>query len=267
MAVGPSQDRDFMTREEITTLLDNLREFLLSSGVSRHEKALIRIDAVEAAHRAFEENLNRVPTQLDREAARLEALFNEKLTSLSGHLDGVQKLCDAMQTNTDKRVDAAFMAAEKIAHNHRIAFEQQMAKSEVAFTKEIDGVKSLLHSSMATLASDVRNLTGRLDRGEGVSHGARQEVGDRHATMNSNAQVIGQIIAFGVLIIMMGGLWINLHGPPTTSADTKRVDDIISLVNSQNYQMNQRLDALSNRINALTGTPALTYPPEQQQRK
>ena len=47
-------------RDEFREALRSQQELLVTTGVSRHEKAMLRIDAVERAANVFEENLNRV---------------------------------------------------------------------------------------------------------------------------------------------------------------------------------------------------------------
>lgn len=233
-------DRLFMTRDEATSLIENAREFLVSTGVARHEKAMLRIEAVEDSYKQFKADLERVPTQLDREAARIENLFNQKLRTIESELSCQKEFSEAMRKEQEK----------------------MGSKLEASFTKEMDGLKMLLNASMETITSDVRNLTGRLDRGEGSYRGVRQEIDDRHAHITTTAQVVGQVFAFVVIMVMLGGLWINVHtsSSPTptqaiASADTKRVDDLIAQVLEQNRVTNQRIDSLSSRLNTLTSPP------------
>lgn len=261
-------------RAELREVKDDLRielkdaikaqgELLVTGGVARHEKAILRIDALTDAQHVFTDNLSRVPTQLDREASRLTELFEEKLRAVNIRIDTFHDYASAMRENAKEALSSALASADKIASNQRDTFEQQISKSETSFTKEIDGLKVLINATKDAITADVSNITGRLDRGEGGYQGARIAVGDRQASTTVNTQVVGQIIAFFVVVLMIIGVFVALHQPsgnPTVGADTKRVDDLILQNNEQNRQMGQRMDALSARLNQLTPLPKFTPP-------
>ena len=75
-ALVPVPDPTFLTTEQLSRGLTNLRELLEA-----------RINAVEeAAHHRYED-LRRVPTETDRQVVHLKELFNEKLTSVQKQFD------------------------------------------------------------------------------------------------------------------------------------------------------------------------------------
>lgn len=252
-------------RDEFRRWLDDRADLLISGGVARHEKAILRIQAITEAQQTFEDNLNRVPTQLDREAKRLTELFEEKLRAVHIRIDTFHDYAAAMREAAREALTAALASADKISSNQRQTFEQQISKSETSFTKEIDGLKVLINATKDAITADVANLTGRLDRGEGGYQGARIAVGDRQASTTVNTQVVGQIIAFFVVVLMIVGVFVSLHQSsinPTVGADTQRVNDLIAARGAETQQriadqaaVTARLDALSARINGLT--PAL----------
>ena len=242
-------------RDEFRTALKSEHDLLITGGVGRHEKALLKIDALEKALLTFEANLNRVPTQLDREAARLESLFGQKLVVVEERFRGIDKLTVAMEKSSEKAVDSAFMASDR-------AVNAQYSN----FTKEIDGLKALLSSKWDQLTSDLSNLTGRLDRGEGGWQGGRLAVEDRHRDINTTTLVTGGIVGFLVLMVSVVSLVFSIEKTsppainPTVGADTKRVDDLIAATQQQSRETGARIDALSARINALTPTLAPSPP-------
>jgi hypothetical protein len=248
-------------RDELKSDIDATKDLLVTAGVARHEKAMLRIEAVEEKHLTFSEDLRRVPTDLDKEADAIRALFNEKLNGLATHLEDLRHSADQFRIVSEKNIETAFTAAEKVSLQQRVSFEQQIAKSEASFTKEMDGVKALLHATASTINADVRNLTTRLDRGEGTSHGARQESTDRHANSTLNVLVGGLIVNFVVMMLGFGGLWASTHNPinPIVGADTKRVDDLITAMTENSRQVNDRLNSLSQRLNSVQ-TSTLTVP-------
>lgn len=245
-------------REEFMAALKAQAELLTTGGVGRHEKALIRIDgvekeintkiaAIEKAANAFETNLNRVPTNLDREAGRLQELFTEKLSTISAEIKCFATFADAMRAASKEAVYQMFEAAKEITANQRQAFESQLLKSDSSFTKEIDSLKTLRVTDKEAISADLANLTGRMDRGEGGDSGTHRAI----ANNRSNIAVIAAMASAAFLALSV------FHVPATTAgSDTKRVDDLITLITEQNRQSNARIDALSARLTALP--PSLT---------
>lgn len=260
----PIPDPSLITAQEIAKAKSELREefkqgmaaqaeLLVTAGVGRHEKALLRIDAVEAAAKTFQDNLNRVPTQLDREASRITALFEEKLTTLRSQLDCLRNFADAMRVNAMKAIESAFVGAEKVSDSQRVAFEQQISKSEAATTKELDGIKALINNLREGMNTQITNLTDRINRDTGAVQGVREaRVSDNMTNVAVAGYMAGGAAVLGVLI----SIFVMVHGSssinPTVGADTKRVDDLITQQNEQNREMGLRMDALSARINAIT---------------
>lgn len=251
-------------RAEFLSALSAQRELMITAGTGRHEKALLRIKAVERAQQSFEDNMNRVPTLLDREAGRLSNLFEEKLNVIRGQISSVNEYATAQRNNNSEAVKAAFVSAEKIAYNQRMAFEQQITKSETSFTKELDALKALLSANRDAVNAAIFNLTGRLDRGEGGLQGTQTHIVDQREKTQLTVMTVSSITGFLVLMVMIIGMWISIHNSssvsasnPTIGADTKRVDDLISLTTESNREMSARLDALSNRLNTLTGPKSL----------
>jgi hypothetical protein len=242
-------------REEFREALRAQQELLVTTGVSRHEKAMLRVDAVERAHHAFEENLNRVPTNLDREIHRLEAMFSEKLNGVQIRIDTFHTLAEALRSAAKEAIAAALASLKEITAAHNSANSAAMAKGEAATTKEIDGIKVLIASTREGFDTEITNLAGRLDRGEGALVGGKGVFG-----------LIGGVVGVaGVLIAM----FVSLHSysgangqTPVADAtvNSKRLDDLITQNNEQSRQMGQRMDALSARINQLT--PLIQAPPK-----
>lgn len=219
-------------RAEFQRDLKAQAELLVISGVGRHEKALIRIDAIEKAAATLEESMSRLPAMIDRESSRLEALFEGQLASLDKamtlRIDAFAELSATTRLHSKEALETSFIASEKLADSRRTALETQIAKSETSMIKEMDGVKQLIETTSSSFNTQVNTLTERLNRGEGAFRGGSGVV----------AGLLAIVIAASAVVAIV----ISLHNPnPTVGADTKRVDDVI-----------QRLDALSVRLNELS---------------
>lgn len=225
-------------RKEFADALASRAELSAVLAAANHEKSLLRIAAVEKEHTTFKEDLQRVPTQLDREIARLQVLFDEKLRSLDVKMDLIASATDKQRLNAEDAIQAAFLAAEKVSNSQRSAFESQISKSESSFTKEIDSLKALLTATRDAITADVANLKGRIDRGEGGHTGAREAVSDRQANsgviigfIGGAVGVIGLIAAliFGILNISSANRTASVVASvpsPLAIETAKRVDEI-----------------------------------------
>lgn len=210
-----------------TTLVRQLNTKRLETKArGQYKLATVRINAVEASLKEFEANLNRVPTSLDREAKRLNDLFDEKLKQVSLRMDSFNGYEDAMRANAKEAINAAFSAAKELTtvYNTNTA-------------NEINAIKALISGMSDIFTTKLEGLADRMNRNDGLFAGGKG--------------VVGAAISLITVIVLVTGLFLSLHnnGP---GADTKRVDDLISVITEQNRQIGQRMDALSARINTLT---------------
>ena len=199
-------------RNEFNAALEGARLLLDTASRGRYDNVITRIEGMDKASALLEANVNRVPTLLDREAGRLESLFEQKLTKVDTEMIGmrllsdsrlasIQTLAEAFREAASKAIEAAFAASERVNTTQSSSFTQQMTKSEASFTKEIDGLKALIATTRAATQTDIANLTGRLDRGEGGIAGGRQKSGDLRDNLGTFIAVIAIIISIGVAFV------------------------------------------------------------------
>jgi hypothetical protein len=140
----------------------------------------VRLEAMDKAIQVAHDDLVRVPTDVQK---AVEALRNVLLETFRVHdekFESVQKQFVERDTRTDKiadlsqkALDAALLTAEKAVGKQSEAFAAATAKSEAAFTKQIDGIVALLNSGLKASDDKIIDLKGRIDRGEGkvTGHG------------------------------------------------------------------------------------------------
>jgi hypothetical protein len=206
----PVPDPSVITSQEIAKAKAELRdEYNVLMHANETARELIRqvletrLDSMDRASVVLSENVNRVPTLLDRESSRLEKLFEEKLFGMITKFDGIQVQFRERDIRTDQdkiaattAVNAALQAQKEAAGAQNEANAAAITKSENSFTKEIDGLKSLINTVRDAIQSDVGNLKQRLDRGEGSDsgHGAAQ------ASMIAIAAVLISLVVGGFTI-------------------------------------------------------------------
>lgn len=226
--------------EQFESRLETKAELLKVAGVGRHEKALLRIEAIEKTHETFKEDLNRIPTNLDREVNRITELFDEKLRSVQSDITTLRDFTQAMRETNKTRIDAEFAATKELTSSYNSANAAAVAKSESALTKEIDSLKSAIALASKGFEQQIDNLSDRLNRSEGMFAGGK----------GAGAAALSVL----TVVILAGSLFLAVHnnGPGTVGADTKRLDDLIAVITEKDRQATARMDALSARINALT---------------
>jgi hypothetical protein len=229
-------------RQEFKDLLAAQTELLRATGVARHEKAMLRIDGVEKAQQAFDDNLNRVPTALDRESHRMEQLFSEKLRAIEVEIKSFQEYGNRLRAIVDKHTDdvrvnakeaiaTAFASAKELSTGQRDSFKDQITKSEASTNQEIIGIKTLINAKDEKTSADINNLISRLDRGAGGIEGAKQTVDNSRAGTNTIVAVVSACVAAASLLFLL------------SSHSTSNDSPTIGVLNS-------RLDALSARMSA-----------------
>jgi hypothetical protein len=257
-------------RQEFKDLLAAQNELLRATGVARHEKAMLRIDGIEKSQQTFDDNLNRVPTALDRESRRIEQLFGEKLHSVAVEVKSFQEFADRLRAIVNKHTDdvrvnakeaitTAFSSAKELSNNQRDSFRDQITKSESSINQEIVGIKTLISARDEKTSADIQNLVSRLDRGDGGIAGAKQTVDNNRAGTNIIVAIVGACILAVSLLFAVLSHYTQVNNP-TIGADTKRVDDLIQQQLGQNSAINSRLDALSARMTGVGAPPPPKIP-------
>lgn len=108
-------------------------------------------------------------------------------------------------------VAAAFAAQEKLAIAQNLSNTAAITKSEGSTTKELESLDGKIGGLKETVASDIRNLEGRLNRGEGGVIGARQTVAETHSSIGAIVGIVGGITGTLALLVM---LFNALHAAP-----------------------------------------------------
>lgn len=145
-------------RREFTWAMASQRELLITGGVARHEKASLRIDAVSDALQTFEDNLNRMPTQLDREVSRLTTLFDEKLAAAHIKIKAVEDTGRVLEDNITRvptQLDREMSRLKELFDEKGRAIDARLQERDARRIQDKDASAA---SVMAALAS-LRELT------------------------------------------------------------------------------------------------------------
>ena len=187
-------ERELLNAERIAHL-----ETLLNEKVRAADAAMIagaetidqRINGIDKASVILADNVNRVPTLLDREMARMIALSDEKFNGVQRQFSERDVRSDADRRAAETAVNAALSAQKEAVAQQNAAYAASGAKSEAATTKQIDGIVALLGSQSTGLNDKITDLNRRMDRGDGLSSGSKNNATQTIAIIAVIASVIG----------------------------------------------------------------------------
>jgi len=189
----PNPDPSVITTAQIDKVRVELRADYRDKIAALQEILSTRLDAMDKASIILAENVNRVPTLLDREVLRVvdmlkrsEELTNEKFAGVAQQF----KERDT-RSDQDKAVSSTAISAALSALKELIALQNTNT------TKQVDSILALLASTNNALNDKVAVINGRLDRGEGGSKAGAANL----ATAISIGAVVVSIIIGGFSIM------------------------------------------------------------------
>lgn len=175
----PIPDPSVLTTEQLRRELGALRDIIET-----------RLDAMDRSTSVFTENLQRVPTDVDKQVGNLRDLHEQKFIGVERQFVERDVRSAGAQTAAQLAVNAALSAQKEAAATQNDAAAAAISKSEIATAKQIDSILALMASNTRAIDDKIASINGRLDRGEG---GQRQE---------SSSQ--STIIAIAAVVVSLG---------------------------------------------------------------
>ena len=187
----PNPDPSDLTLSMVYHEISNLRQLLEA-----------RLDGIDRATEVFQQNLTRVPTEVDKQVLRLRELHDERFSAAkearNGLAEGIQKQFDerdirskASELSAQVAVSAALQAQKEAAAAQNDSNAAAISKSEVATTKQIDGILALLASNTKAIDEKISSTVARLDRSEG---GQTSLLGSQSTTIAIVAIIVSIIV-------------------------------------------------------------------------
>jgi hypothetical protein len=181
----PVPDPTLLTTEGIRREVGMLRELLET-----------RLDGMDRAMALFQENITRVPTDVDKQVGHLKALHEEKFLSIEVQFR--ERDVRTEQTSRDSKVavDAALQAAKEAVGEQNRSSALAIAKSETATVKQIDQQGLLIATATSGLNDKIDDLKARLTLMEGRGSGML-------ASWAVAVAVFGMLLGVGGLILAL----------------------------------------------------------------
>lgn len=216
--VIPNPDPSEMTRSKIDHDIQELEQKLYERIEGLRASMQARLDAIDKASLLFETNLNRIPTQTDRQVGGLQDLIYAKLEALQTLLNSNHVLTDQKFTGVDRQFDerdvrvgqsavaattavnAALQAAKEAVGEQNKSFTLSITKSETATAKQIDALLVTSQTVAAGLLTTITDVKERLTRIEG------KETGRVDTRFDSNRSSATAISVAAIVISGIGAL-------------------------------------------------------------
>lgn len=213
--VIPNPDPSEMTRAKIDHDIEELQQKLYERIEGLRMAMQARLDAIDKASLLFETNLNRIPTQTDRQVGGLQDLIYAKLEALQTLLNSNHVLTDEKFNGVDRQfverdvrvgqsavaattaVNAALQAAKEAVGEQNKSFTLSITKSETATMKQIDALLVTSQTATTGLLTTITDVKERLTRIEGQAVGRVDTTSDNNRS-NSMAISIAAVIISAV---------------------------------------------------------------------
>ena len=174
----------------------------IDARVTELQKLLeARLDGYDRATKLLEDNVNRVPTLLDREIAQTTALSAEKFAGIDQRFKDLGTRTDQDKTASTTAVNAALSAQKEAAAAQEVSNETAINKSEAGFTKEIDGLKTLMGTNKDSTNIQINDLIARLNRSETATATTHDVRTDDRLNTGSIVGLVGG--AVGILSLLL----------------------------------------------------------------
>lgn len=146
---------------------------LVRELASLKELLTIRIDAIEKSQVVFQDNIQRVPTDVDRSISRLKELHDQKFGEVDQRFLERDVRVESTAALVSRAVDAALAAARESVNRQNESFALSIAKSETTTVKSIDALGITLQASASAMDSKIQDLKERMARLEAANVGIK----------------------------------------------------------------------------------------------
>jgi hypothetical protein len=216
----PIPDPSEITSREIAKAKAELREEFGQRLSAAIDEGSARRDGLGDRIVGVRDALGAVQADAGQRIANLQTLADDRLQGLTQltneRIEGLKIAFREDKTAAATAVAAAFAAQEKLAIAQNLSNTAAIAKSEASTTKELESLDGKIASLKESIAADIRNLEGRLNRGEGGSLGARQQAADTHTSLATVFGFIGAVAGIvAVLVVTINLFAAHVQPSPT----------------------------------------------------
>lgn len=192
----PSPDPTQRTNEQLEQKIQHIRELLAKDK----EVIQTKIGEMEKAVVLLQSNANRSPTLdvIDANVKRLEDVTNERFIGVAQKIEDLIATIAQASVKDAKAVDAAFSAQKESVAEQNKSNALAIAKSEAAFTKQIDSIHSIVQQQYKSLDEKIEDTKARQSLTEGHKKGVETSY--------------GIVVGLGMMGLAIAGLAVAIAG-------------------------------------------------------
>ena len=233
-AIQALTDTKFIGLQEQFRLLQALLMDKIQDAANTRHEALEKISQTiqdgidktqQEARFALGENEKRVNDKFNSQSnitsekvIHLELLHDEKFASIQNQF--TERDTRTEQTSRDSKVavDAALQAAKEAVGEQNKSNALAIAKSEAAFTKQIDQISTLIQTTVKGVDDKIDDIKTRLTLIEGNTVGRtenhQESQSNKQTSQSSNSLILSVVFGIGGLVIGIGGFVVAImsHG-------------------------------------------------------
>ena len=180
----PVPDPTLLTGQMIAREVQMLRELLET-----------RLDAMDRAMIVFNDNITRVPTDVDKQVGHLKELHEEKFAGVQKQFSERDVRVESSSRDNKVAIDAALQAAKEAVGQQTQASDRAIAKSEAGTTKQMDQLGVQIQTETKALDGKIGDLKERLTLIEGRGSGIASSWAVGAALIGMALGVVGLVFA------------------------------------------------------------------------
>lgn len=200
--ITPRPDPTLLTSAALAQQIGVLREYLVARIDGAEAVQNTRFGAMDRAIVLLQTLQDRIPDQVDRKVANLQALHDERFRGIQVQFDERDVRVKESAAAATTAVNAALQAAKEAVGAQNTSFTLGIDKSEKATLEQINQQRVLLDKTTSSLDEKIDDLKDRMARLESIGLGRTEAVGDHRA---SAADVRGYVtLALGAILGLLG---------------------------------------------------------------
>ena len=196
---APVPDPTVLTTAQLVTAIEALKDLLRAEVHGRAILVDARFQEIERANVLRQQIFDQQPKIVDAKIEHLERLHGEKFESIQTQFRERDTRTEQSAKDSKVAIDAALQAQKEAVVKQQESSDRAIGKSELATSKQIDAIGSLIASNTKAADEKIDDMKQRLTRIEGASAGTK----DAGASHNTSTSMM--IAGAGVLIALIVG--------------------------------------------------------------
>jgi hypothetical protein len=192
----PIPDPTLLTTQQLYREIAIIRTLVDDRTSSVREVTDIRFKGLDTAIKLLSDNIIELTDRAVHEAKTLQARLDEKFKSVQIQFEERDKRSEQRAFADTTAVVAALQAQKDAVNSQNVANAAAASKSEVAFTKQIEQIQTILNTITESTNDKIMDIKARMGASEGRRAGGQEN-------WSMLLSVAGVLIALGSLVTVV----------------------------------------------------------------